>query len=63
MNLAISQRILFLEMPQRVEYELTEKAKNLRHIIEQTGNILLDITRLIYSKKKTSGFEEALGIM
>ena len=54
-------RHVYPEMPMRVEYELTEKAKNLRPILEQMGEYsTLHCATDIFKDKKPRAFKEAL---
>jgi DNA-binding HxlR family transcriptional regulator len=54
-------RQVYPEMPLRVEYELTEKAKNLRPILEQMGEYSArHCAADIFKDRKPRSFKEAL---
>jgi DNA-binding HxlR family transcriptional regulator len=51
-------RHVYSEMPLRVEYELTDKAKNLRSILSTWENIPPSTARLMYSKTENPGLSK-----
>lgn len=57
------KRHIYPEMPLRVEYELTEKARNLRPVLEQMGEFSTRYCASdVFRDKKPRAFNEALGL-
>ena len=57
------KRHVHAEMPLRVEYELMEKAKNLRPILEQMGEYSTRYCAAdVFKDRKPRSFKQALGV-